>query len=138
LQWESKHIIAVSTAIQDWLTSRLALELMKQGAMRTVLSGFLAAFAWPATLLAATDFIDSKWSVAIDRSDKAGKMLADVLMKGSQGNRACYPHWVFTRGACHIQVLTGACFIKRQRGTCREGCTPRRAGFGERRAVGAR
>uniref|UniRef100_A0A453JD82 Transmembrane and coiled-coil domain-containing protein 4 n=1 Tax=Aegilops tauschii subsp. strangulata TaxID=200361 RepID=A0A453JD82_AEGTS len=86
LQWESKHIIAVSTAIQDWLTSRLALELMKQGAMRTVLSGFLAAFAWPATLLAATDFIDSKWSVAIDRSDKAGKMLADVLMKGSQGN----------------------------------------------------
>ncbi|XP_048533089.1 transmembrane and coiled-coil domain-containing protein 4-like [Triticum urartu] len=87
LQWESKHIIAVSTAIQDWLTSRLALELMKQGAMRTVLSGFLAAFAWPATLLAATDFIDSKWSVAIDRSDKAGKMLAEVLMKGSQGNR---------------------------------------------------
>lgn len=43
------------------------MELMKQGAMRTVLSGLLAAFAWPATLLAATDFIDSKWSVAIDR-----------------------------------------------------------------------
>ncbi|CAM0870961.1 unnamed protein product [Alopecurus aequalis] len=87
LQWESKHIIAVSTAIQDWLTSRLAMELMKQGAMRTILSGFLAAFAWPATLLAATDFIDSKWSVAIDRSDKAGKMLAEVLIKGLQGNR---------------------------------------------------
>lgn len=92
LQWESKHIIAVSTAIQDWLTSSniwfctlpctvskhfinniaivdvgLAMELMKQGAMRTVLSGILAAFAWPATLLAAADFIDSKWSVAIDR-----------------------------------------------------------------------
>ncbi|XP_062209595.1 uncharacterized protein LOC133911386 [Phragmites australis] len=87
LQWESKHIIAVSTAIQDWLTSRLAMELMKQGAMRTVLSGLLAAFAWPATLLAATDFIDSKWSIAIDRSDKAGKMLAEVLLKGLQGNR---------------------------------------------------
>uniref|UniRef100_I1P6T2 DUF726 domain-containing protein n=1 Tax=Oryza glaberrima TaxID=4538 RepID=I1P6T2_ORYGL len=111
LQWESKHIIAVSTAIQDWLTSSnifsfahlhyqqklliytaiydsgLAMELMKQGAMRTVLSGLLAAFAWPATLLAATDFIDSKWSVAIDRSDKAGKMLAEVLLKGLQGNR---------------------------------------------------
>ena len=42
------------------------MELMKQGAMRTVLSD-LAAFAWPATLLAATDFIDCKWSVAIDR-----------------------------------------------------------------------
>jgi hypothetical protein len=37
-------------------------------AIRTVLSGLPAAFAWPATLLAATDFIvDSKCSVAIDR-----------------------------------------------------------------------
>ncbi|XP_015583614.1 transmembrane and coiled-coil domain-containing protein 4 isoform X3 [Ricinus communis] len=87
LQWESKNLIAVSTAIQDWLTSSIALGLMKQGAMMTVLSTLLAALAWPATLLAATDFIDSRWSVAIDRSDKAGKLLAEVLLKGLQGNR---------------------------------------------------
>ncbi|KAF5735979.1 hypothetical protein HS088_TW14G00109 [Tripterygium wilfordii] len=87
LQWESKNLIAVSTAIQDWLTSRLAMELMKQGAMMTVLSTLLTALAWPAVLLSATDFIDSKWSIAIDRSDKAGKMLAEVLLKGLQGNR---------------------------------------------------
>uniref|UniRef100_A0A2N9I5D0 Transmembrane and coiled-coil domain-containing protein 4 n=1 Tax=Fagus sylvatica TaxID=28930 RepID=A0A2N9I5D0_FAGSY len=87
LQWESKNIIAVSTAIQDWLTSRLALEFMKQGAMLTVLSTLLTALAWPATLLAATDFIDSKWTIAVDRSDKAGKLLAEVLLSGLQGNR---------------------------------------------------
>ncbi|XP_050228868.1 uncharacterized protein LOC126678044 isoform X2 [Mercurialis annua] len=87
LQWESKNLIAVSTAIQDWLTSSIALGLMKQGAMMTVLSTLLAALAWPATLLVATDFIDSKWSVAIDRSDKAGKLLAEVLLKGLHGNR---------------------------------------------------
>lgn len=87
LQWESKNLIAVSTAIQDWLTSRLAMELMRQGAMLTVLSTLLAALAWPATLLAATDFIDSKWAIAVDRSDKAGKLLAEVLSKGLQGNR---------------------------------------------------
>ncbi|KAL5557598.1 hypothetical protein UlMin_039834 [Ulmus minor] len=87
LQWESKNLIAVSTAIQDWLTSRLAMELMKQGAMLTVLSTLLAALAWPATLLAATDFIDSKWTIAINRSDKAGKLLAEVLLKGFHGNR---------------------------------------------------
>ncbi|KAG8662773.1 hypothetical protein MANES_01G142700v8 [Manihot esculenta] len=87
LQWESKNLIAVSTAIQDWLTSRIAFQLMKQGAMMTVLSTLLAALAWPATLLAATDFIDSKWTIAIDRADKAGKLLAEVLMKGLQGNR---------------------------------------------------
>ncbi|KAF8672169.1 hypothetical protein HU200_049736 [Digitaria exilis] len=87
LQWESKHVIAVSTAIQDWLASRVALELMREGAMQTVLGGIISAFAWPATLVSAADFIDSKWSVAIDRSDKAGKMLADVLLKGLQGSR---------------------------------------------------
>ncbi|OVA20406.1 Protein of unknown function DUF726 [Macleaya cordata] len=88
LQWESKNLIAVSTAIQDWLTSRIAMELMKQGAMMTVLSTLFVALAWPATLLAATDFIDSKWTIAVDRSDKAGKLLAEeVLMKGLQGNR---------------------------------------------------
>ncbi|KAL5706613.1 hypothetical protein ACHQM5_024758 [Ranunculus cassubicifolius] len=87
LQWESKNLIAVSTAIQDWLTSSLGMELMRQGAMLTVLSTLVAALAWPATLLAATNFIDSKWTIAVDRSDKAGKLLAEVLSKGLQGNR---------------------------------------------------
>ncbi|KAL6642836.1 hypothetical protein ACP70R_021017 [Stipagrostis hirtigluma subsp. patula] len=87
LQWESKHIIAVSTAIQDWLASRVALELMREGAMQTVLSGVISAFAWPATLVSAAEFIDSKFTVAIDRADKAGRMLADVLLNGSQGSR---------------------------------------------------
>ncbi|OIT33269.1 PREDICTED: transmembrane and coiled-coil domain-containing protein 4-like isoform X1 [Nicotiana attenuata] len=87
LQWESKNLIAVSTVIQDWLTSRLAMELMKRGAMMTVLKTLLAAFALPATLLAMTDFIDSKWTIAVDRSDKAGKLLAEVLQKGLQGHR---------------------------------------------------
>ncbi|XP_071735305.1 uncharacterized protein [Rutidosis leptorrhynchoides] len=87
LQWESKHLIAVSTAIQDWLSSTLALALMKQGAMMTVLSSILTAFAWPATLIWLTDIIDSKWTIAVNRSDKAGKLLAEVLIKGLQGNR---------------------------------------------------
>ncbi|CAN6463848.1 unnamed protein product [Victoria cruziana] len=87
LQWESKNLIAVSTAIQDWLTSSLTTELMRQGAMLTVLSGLVAALAWPSTLLAATNFIDSKWAIAVDRSDKAGRLLAEVLQKGLQGNR---------------------------------------------------
>lgn len=47
----------------------LAMELMKQGAMHTVLASLLMALAWPATILVAADFIDSKWSIAIDRLD---------------------------------------------------------------------
>ncbi|CAA7022123.1 unnamed protein product [Microthlaspi erraticum] len=77
VQWESTNIIAVSTAIQDWLTSRVAMELMRQGAMYTVLKSLLAAMAWPATILVAADFIDNK----------AGRLLAEALRKGLQGNR---------------------------------------------------
>ncbi|KAJ4744041.1 transmembrane/coiled-coil protein (DUF726) [Rhynchospora pubera] len=87
LQWESKNLIAVSTAIQDWITSSLTYELMKRGAMLTVLNSLVTAIALPAVFLSATNWIDSKWSIAIDRSDKAGKLLAEVLLKGLQGNR---------------------------------------------------
>lgn len=47
----------------------MALQLMSRGAMYTVLGSLVAALAWPATLLSATDFIDSKWTIAIDRFD---------------------------------------------------------------------
>ncbi|KAL5184059.1 Transmembrane and coiled-coil domain-containing protein 4 [Glycine soja] len=63
------------------------MELMKRGAMMTVLSSLLTALAWQAALLAATDFINSKWTIAINRSNKAGKLLAEVLLRGYQGNR---------------------------------------------------
>ncbi|CAM6100675.1 unnamed protein product [Calypogeia fissa] len=87
LRWETKELTAVSTAIEDWLASSAARELFKAGAMMTVLAGLVAALAWPATLLAATDWIDSKWTVAVDRSDKAGVLLAKCLLRGTQGNR---------------------------------------------------
>ena len=45
----------------------IALTLMKQGAMMTVLSTRITALAWPATLLYLTDLIDSKWTIAVDR-----------------------------------------------------------------------
>lgn len=45
----------------------LALTLMQQGAMMTVLSSLVTALVWPATLLSLTSFIDSKWSIAVDR-----------------------------------------------------------------------
>lgn len=45
----------------------IAAALMKRGAMLTVLHSLLTALAWPVTLLAATEFIDSTWTIAIDR-----------------------------------------------------------------------
>ncbi|GAB2291820.1 hypothetical protein Dimus_026071 [Dionaea muscipula] len=87
LQWESKNLAALSMAIMDWLTSKIASELIGMGAMMTVLGTLLAALTLPAALLAATDIIDNKWAIAVDRSDKAGKLLAEVLLEGLHGNR---------------------------------------------------
>ncbi|KAK7309332.1 hypothetical protein RJT34_05964 [Clitoria ternatea] len=87
LKWESKNLISLSTAIRDWLTSKIATELMKHGAMMTVLGALVTAFVWPVALLGAIDWIDSIWTIAIDRTDKAGKLLAEVLLRGLQGNR---------------------------------------------------
>uniref|UniRef100_A0A7N2KSW9 Uncharacterized protein n=1 Tax=Quercus lobata TaxID=97700 RepID=A0A7N2KSW9_QUELO len=39
-----------------------------------------------ATLITASDLIDSEWAITVDRLDKAGKLLAKVLLKGLQGN----------------------------------------------------
>ncbi|KAL5122611.1 putative membrane protein F35D11.3 [Glycine soja] len=87
LQWESENLIAVSTAIQDWLTSKLAMELMKRGAMMTVLSSLLTALAWPAALLAATDFIDRRFVNAYSRTDwmLGVAFRASLLTKGLAG-----------------------------------------------------
>ncbi|GAY31847.1 hypothetical protein CUMW_280730 [Citrus unshiu] len=70
LWWESDKLIALSTAIEDWLTSKIG-EVDKQRSMVTVLSTLVSAFALPATLVTASDLIDSKRAVAVVRSDKA-------------------------------------------------------------------
>lgn len=61
----------------------------------TVLSTLMTALAWPATLLALTDFIDSRWTIAIDRfffSLDCGKGIND------ENFRCCI---------CHIDISAG-------------------------------
>ncbi|EOY14915.1 Transmembrane and coiled-coil domain-containing protein 4 isoform 2 [Theobroma cacao] len=87
LKWESEKLIALNISVQKWLTSRIALDVMQAGAMLTVLSTLVAALAVPVALVTASNLIDNVWAVAVDRSDKAGKLLAEVLLKGLQGNR---------------------------------------------------
>ncbi|TYI93122.1 hypothetical protein E1A91_D02G116700v1 [Gossypium mustelinum] len=87
LKWESKNLIALNAGIMEWITSKVASNLLEGGAMLTVLSTLLAEEPLPAALLAASDLIDSAWAIAVDRSDKAGKLLAELLISGLQGHR---------------------------------------------------
>ncbi|TYH83316.1 hypothetical protein ES332_D02G124600v1 [Gossypium tomentosum] len=87
LKWESKNLIALNAGIMEWITSKVASNLLQGGAMLTVLSTLLAEEPLPAALLAASDLIDSAWAIAVDRSDKAGKLLAELLISRLQGHR---------------------------------------------------
>ncbi|KAG4158022.1 hypothetical protein ERO13_D02G097200v2 [Gossypium hirsutum] len=87
LKWESKNLIALNAGIMEWITSKVASNLLQGGAMLTVLSTLLAEEPLPAALLAASDLIDSAWAIVVDRSDKAGKLLAELLISGLQGHR---------------------------------------------------
>ena len=44
----------------------------------------MAAIVWPAAIIAAAGVIDNPWSVLTNRTEQAGKMLAEVLLKRQQ------------------------------------------------------
>jgi hypothetical protein len=69
LSFHCKHVVMTILCAFVWVVvfAGVAKEMMKRGAMLTVLSSLLTALAWPATLLGATDFIDSKWTLALNR-----------------------------------------------------------------------
>ncbi|KAE8658929.1 cytokinin dehydrogenase 5-like [Hibiscus syriacus] len=87
LKWESKNLIALSTQIREWLTSKVAANVMQEGQMLAVLSTLLAAKTLPEPFATASELIDSAWTTAVDRSYKTGKLLAELFLKGLQGNR---------------------------------------------------
>ena len=54
-----------------------------------VVQGLVAAVALPMTVMSAANLIDTWWAVCLDRAEKAGKLLAHVLMSGAHGDRYC-------------------------------------------------
>ena len=52
-----------------------------------VVQGLVAAVALPMTVMSAATLIDTWWAVCLDRAEKAGKLLAHVLMSGAHGDR---------------------------------------------------
>ncbi|CAG5128179.1 unnamed protein product, partial [Candidula unifasciata] len=86
LCWESKYLVQLGQAFSYIINSAATLAA-KEALKFTVLRGLLAAVTWPAALISAGAVIDNPWSVAVQRSQAAGQMLADVLLAREQGNR---------------------------------------------------
>ncbi|GAB1310211.1 YSIRK family gram-positive signal peptide [Madurella fahalii] len=86
LQYEMKSLMGLGKSLKELITSyawnTVKVELLK----RTVLATLWSAL-WPAYLLSMASTIDNPFSLAKNRSEKAGEILADALINRVQGER---------------------------------------------------
>lgn len=86
LRYEMEPLLALGKSLEGLVTSyawsAVKLEILK----RTVLATLWSAL-WPAYLLNAASYVDNPFSLARNRSEKAGKVLADALINKVQGER---------------------------------------------------
>ncbi|KAF4841095.1 putative membrane protein [Colletotrichum siamense] len=86
LRYEMKALLALGAELENMVSSYawnfVKVEILK----RTVLASLWAAL-WPAYLISAATKIDNPFNLARNRSDKAGRVLADALIAKVQGER---------------------------------------------------
>ncbi|OCL08149.1 DUF726-domain-containing protein [Glonium stellatum] len=86
LRWELAALLRLGRSLTDVLKS-YAWEGAKVEIVRRTLLGALYAGLWPIGLLRMASVLDNPFSVAVARSDKAGKVLAHALISKVQGER---------------------------------------------------
>ncbi|KAH8593349.1 hypothetical protein B0O99DRAFT_688925 [Bisporella sp. PMI_857] len=86
LRYEMDALVQLGTSLENMVSSyawsAVKIEILK----RTVLATLWAAL-WPVYLLKIATSIDNPFSVARNRSEKAGEVLADALINKAQGER---------------------------------------------------
>lgn len=86
LRYEMEALISLGTSLKNMVSSYawsiVKIEILK----RTVLATLMTAL-WPVYLLKMATSIDNPFSIARNRSEKAGEVLADALINKAQGER---------------------------------------------------
>ncbi|KAI1490718.1 hypothetical protein F5X96DRAFT_634768 [Biscogniauxia mediterranea] len=86
LRYEIKSLVALGTKLKALVTSTAWSAVRAEILKRTVLATLQSAL-WPILLLNSASSIDNPFSLARNRSEKAGKILADALINKVQGER---------------------------------------------------
>ncbi|ORY57210.1 uncharacterized protein BCR38DRAFT_449920 [Pseudomassariella vexata] len=102
LRYELKALLSLGNSLRELVSSYAWNAIKVEILSRTVLATLWAAL-WPIHLLAMASNIDNPFSLARNRSEKAGKILADALINKVQGER---PRRAF--GLVDTVVLIGA------------------------------
>ncbi|KAA6416645.1 MAG: hypothetical protein FRX49_13381, partial [Trebouxia sp. A1-2] len=87
LVWESEELKALNNTLFSFIKNKVTMEAGKYLVEQFVVQGLVAAVALPMTVMSAANLIDTWWAVCLDRAEKAGKLLAHVLMSGAHGDR---------------------------------------------------
>mmetsp|Transcript_24192 Transcript_24192/g.61898 ORF Transcript_24192/g.61898 Transcript_24192/m.61898 type:complete len:863 (+) Transcript_24192:99-2687(+) len=87
LLWESKELRVLGNALGRIAASE-ALALTASTALKhTFLASLMAACATPAFLIKACDVLDNPWAIGFARAQRAGALLAEVLLEREHGAR---------------------------------------------------
>jgi hypothetical protein len=86
LRYEMKSLLALGTSLSELVSSYAWGAIKSEILRRTVLATLWSAL-WPAHLLYMASSIDNPFSLARNRSEKAGQILADALINRVQGER---------------------------------------------------
>ncbi|KAI0593123.1 DUF726-domain-containing protein [Biscogniauxia sp. FL1348] len=86
LRYEIKSLVALGTKLKALVASTAWSAVRAEILKRTVLVTLQSAL-WPILLLNSASSVDNPFSLARNRSEKAGKILADALINKVQGER---------------------------------------------------
>ena len=87
LKWEVKSLLKLGNALTAYVRSYAWGWAKKEVISRTIFATFFSALALPYGITKLAKVVDNPWSIAVARSEKAGKVLAQALIDKVQGER---------------------------------------------------
>lgn len=86
LRWELEALTKLGSSLESVVKSAAWSVAKKEIIARTIFASLMDAL-WPIALLKVSKVVDNPFSVAKNRADKAGLVLADALINKAQGER---------------------------------------------------
>mmetsp|Transcript_8760 Transcript_8760/g.17949 ORF Transcript_8760/g.17949 Transcript_8760/m.17949 type:complete len:1081 (+) Transcript_8760:104-3346(+) len=86
VKWESKLLLELRDCVTG-VAVELATGATRQILYQTALHSLMATIALPYALVSAAHMIDGTWTLAIERADEAGVVLAQSLLRSKAGHR---------------------------------------------------
>jgi len=86
LRWELEALTKLGSSLESVVKSAAWRVAKKEIIARTIFASLMDAL-WPIALLKVSKVVDNPFSVAKNRADKAGLVLADALINKAQGER---------------------------------------------------